>query len=220
MQDFELFLFDFDGLLVDTERLHYQAYLRALESFGYLSNHSFVHFQQYAHQNATAWKEALCKENKELNQCWDLLYQEKRKSYLNLLQTGQLELMPGVEKVLLDLERRGAKRCVVTHSVLEHVQLIRAQLPMLNTIPHWITREDYEHPKPHPECYLKAIALFGEPNDRIVGFEDSLRGLQALQATSAFAIWVCPPNHPLLRGVAAMQSPRFGTLLEAYQHKE
>lgn len=53
-------------------------------------------------------------------------------------------------------------------------------------------------PKPDPECYLRAIALCAQPGDRIIGFEDSLRGLQALQQTSALPVLICPAHHPLI----------------------
>ncbi|MEN9654651.1 MAG: hypothetical protein RL235_763, partial [Chlamydiota bacterium] len=40
--------------------------------------------------------------------------------------------------------------------------------------------------------------LYGKAGDRIIGFEDSLRGLEALLQTPAFAVLVCAAHHPLL----------------------
>ena len=78
-------------------------------------------------------------------------------------------------------------RCVVTNSNLAMINSIRARIPVFGSIQHWITREDYEKPKPDPECYLKAIALYGKKGDRIIGFEDSVRGLTSLEADAGFA---------------------------------
>jgi HAD superfamily hydrolase (TIGR01509 family) len=199
IHDFQLFLFDFDGLLVNTEHLHYQAYANMLVKRGYSLPLTFAHFLELAQLNSTAWREALYAQIPGLDPNWEALYRGKKEAYLELLATGKVELMPGAELLLQALAQADIRRCVVTNSILEHVLPLRARLPVLQTIPHWITREDYEKPKPSPECYLKAIALHGKKGDRIIGFEDSVRGLRALQQTPAFPVLVCPSHHPLLQ---------------------
>ncbi|MEZ5315113.1 MAG: HAD family hydrolase [Chlamydiales bacterium] len=98
--------------------------------------------------------------------------------------------MPGVEVLLQALEKARIKRCVVTNSNRYEVELLRDSHPILQSIPYWIVREDYDQPKPSPECYEKAIQKFGKEGDQIVGFEDSPRGLEALLGTSAKGIFV------------------------------
>ncbi|MBX7066868.1 MAG: HAD family phosphatase [Parachlamydiales bacterium] len=198
IRDFHLFLFDFDGLLVNTEHLHYQAYLNMLEKRGYKTTLSFANFFELAHFNSTAWREALYADIPGLEPNWQILYDEKKANYEHLITSGKVELMPGAEKLLKKLDEAKIRRCVVTNSFLPQVQLIRAKIPALETIPKWITREDYEKPKPSPECYLKAIELYGKKGDRIIGFEDSVRGLKALRQTTALPVIVCPKHYPLL----------------------
>lgn len=195
---FDLFLFDFDGLLVNTEHLHYQAYVNVLAKRGIKLELTFANFCELAQLNSTAWREALYASIPDLDPNWNQIYQEKKEAYEELLVTGKVELMPGVESLLKALEKAGIRRCVVTNSVLKHVQLICANLPILKTIPKWVTREDYDKPKPSSECYLRAIALYGKPGDKIIGFEDSVRGLTALRGTPAFPVLVCHSHHPLL----------------------
>ena len=198
IRQFQLFLFDFDGLLVNTEHLHYQSYVNMLARRGYALDWSFAQFCEVAHLNATALRDALYSAFPDLEPNWEILYEEKKQAYLNLLICGKVQLMPGVEPLLRELATAGIHRCVVTNSLLEQTRLIAAQLPILQTIPHWITREDYLKPKPDPEGYLRAIALLAQPGDRIIGFEDTIRGLQALQQTSALPVLICPFHHPLL----------------------
>jgi beta-phosphoglucomutase len=198
IHQFQLFLFDFDGLLVNTEHLHYQAYVNMMARRGYALGWSFAQFCELAHLNSTALSEALYTAFPDLEPNWQVLYEEKKQAYLNLLVSGKVELMPGVERLLRELATAKIRRCVVTNSLLSQTQLISAQLPILQTIPHWITREDYEKPKPDPDGYLRAIALWSCPGDRIIGFEDTIRGLKALQQTSALPVLICPSHHPLL----------------------
>lgn len=198
IHDFQLFLFDFDGLLVNTEHLHYQAYVNILDKRGYKLELSLANFFELAHFNSTAWREALYAQFPDLEPNWEILYREKKDEYLSLLVSGKVELMPGVKELLRALDEAKIRRCVVTNSILNHIKLIRAHIPILETIPKWITREDYEKPKPSPECYLKAIELYGKMGDKIIGFEDSIRGLRALSQTPALPVLICPSHHPLL----------------------
>lgn len=214
IRDFDLFLFDFDGLLVNTEHLHYQAYLNMLEKRGYKTNLTFANFFQLAHFNSTAWREALYADIPDLEPNWQILYSEKKENYEKLILSGKVELMPGVEKLLKALDEAKIRRCVVTNSYLPQTQLIRAKIPVLETLPKWITREDYEKPKPSPECYLKAIELYGKKGDRIIGFEDSVRGLTALRQTTALPILICPKHHPLLEIALSEGGLHFESLVD------
>jgi len=198
IRKFQLFLFDFDGLLVNTEHLHYQAYVNMLERRGYSLDWSFAQYCELAHLNSTALRDAIYTAFPDLEPNWNILYEEKKKAYLELLLSGKIQLMPGVEPLLKELATTGIRRCVVTNSLLEQTRLIAAQLPILQTLPVWITREDYTKPKPDPEGYLRAIAECAQPGDRIIGFEDSVRGLQALQQTSALPVLISPSHYPLL----------------------
>lgn len=199
VQNFQLFLFDFDGLLVNTEQLHYQAYIDMMKTQGFRLKWSFLRFCEVAHLNASALREALYSEFPELSLDWPGLYEIKKKAYYDLIACGKVDLMPGAGRLLEALDRASIRRCVATNSFLDQIEMIRSKIPSLKTIPHWVTREDYEKQKPHPDAYLKAIELCGQPGDRVVGFEDSIRGLQALQETSALPILICSSDHPLLQ---------------------
>jgi beta-phosphoglucomutase len=197
-EKFDLFLFDFDGLLVDTERLHYQAYMNVLLQKGLNLPWDFEEYCARAHLNATAIKEGICALFPEIDPSWDNFYREKKRAYLSLLEQGGLQMMPGAESLLSFLDQKKKRSCVATHSPIEQIETIRRHLPVLNLIPHWLTREDYTKPKPDPECYLKAISLYGKEGDRIIGFEDTIRGLQALEQTVALPVLICSANHPLI----------------------
>ncbi len=195
-----LFLFDFDGLLVNTEELHFEAYKRMCQSRGFTLDWSLREFFKVAHLSATGLKIALYEKFPELlrrEPNWDVLYTEKKKHYRRLLEEGRISLMPGVAEFLQALQDQNMRRCVVTHSPKEQVDAIKAKLPILGTIPEWITREQYKEPKPHPDSYRMAIGRLAKPKDKIIGFEDSMRGLKALLGAGATqAVLVCPADHP------------------------
>lgn len=196
-KEYQLFLFDFDGLLVDTEKLHYQAYINTCAHRGFNLNWTFSRYSLAAHHKATALRDQIYEELPELHlqePDWKVIYAEKQACLLNILSNNPIPIMPGVEVLLDNLQQSHKQRCVVTHSPRHVIEIIRNKNPILNSIPHWITREDYIHPKPSPECFQYAIDKFGKSGDRIIGFEDSPRGLNALLQTKSQAVLICPPE--------------------------
>lgn len=199
IHSYQLFLFDLDGLLVNTESLHYLAYRYMLQARGFILPWDFNRYCLTAHYHS----DKIEKEFLELfpslydqGDSWEILYAEKKQEVMSLLRAGKVGLMPGVFELLTSLQEAKIKCCVVTHSPDELVSIMRSQHPVLDAIPLWITRHDYKYPKPDPECYLKAISEYASPSDRVIGFEDSPRGLTALLGTRAEAVIICEVEYP------------------------
>lgn len=199
IHDYQLVLFDFDGLLVNTEEIHYQAYQRMCARHGVVMEMSFENYCKIAHYRSEGLSEALYGQYPKLREqepVWSVLYAEKKQAMIDLLNEGAVQLMPGAERLLLALNDAGISRCVVTHSANELISIIRKQHAIFDTIPVWITREQYSKPKPDPECYVKAVSLLAKPEDKIVGFEDSPRGLKAMMGSRAKPVLICQPIYP------------------------
>src|ERR1700731_2822007 len=106
--NYQLFLFDFDGILVNTEELHYKAYLKMCADRGFSLKWDMRTYMRYAMYTATGVKEGVYREFPELYQVepsWDVLYREKKKAYFDLLQDVGTSLMPGVDQLLRALEQ-------------------------------------------------------------------------------------------------------------------
>lgn len=206
IRKYQLFLFDFDGLLVNTEDLHYQAYINMCAKRGVHLDWDFDRYSEAAHHSATGLRDQIYADFPLLRAQepdWSVLYDEKKKAFLNLLESGAAQLMPGAAHLIQELDRAKINRCVVTHSAKVIIDMLRKQHGVLNLIPQWITREDYSNPKPDPQCYQIAIDRYAKPGDRIIGFEDSPRGLNALMGTSATPVLICPESYPYVGQIKA-----------------
>ena len=215
IQDYQLFLFDFDGLLVDTECLHFAAYRELCRRYGCEMDWDFQRFCHEAHGKAMGIWDPLAREFPrifEIEPNREILYEEKKKIYIQLLKNSPLKLMEGAACILKTLADKRAKRAVVTNSPREHIEIIKSSIPLLNTIPLWITREDYFHPKPSPEGYLKAIQQLGLPGDKIIGFEDTLKGLKALLSAGVESVLICPAQNPHVKEGLSLGAKHFESL--------
>ena len=198
IENYDLVFFDFDGLLVNTEHLHFLAYQRMCLSRGKQLNWDFTKYCLVAHGSSEGLRKEIYADfpdlyEKESN--WAVLYAEKKLAYQKIIQEGHVELMPGVDKVLTLLKEKGIRSCVVTNSFFEQIVEIRSQIPLLQTLDNWITREDYQSAKPAPDPYIAARKKYARPGDRIIGFEDSVRGWQSLEAAGVEGIVISSCLH-------------------------
>ena len=197
MLDYSPIFFDFDGLLVNTEHLHFQAYQNMLEGHGALFPWDFSSFAAIAHKSSEGLRKLITSHAPALvkTHSWENLYDQKKDEYAKLLEAGNLELMPGAQTILETVQMAKIPHAVVTNSTRKQTEMIREKIPVLHNIPHWITREDYENPKPSPDAYLKAIEILGK-SEKMLGFEDALRGIHALQGAAITPVLICSATHP------------------------
>ena len=132
IEDYQLFLFDLDGLLVNTEEIHFTAYKKMCEARGYKLPWDFARYCQEAHYDSEKLKNSLYADLPALHReepNWDVLYSEKKKEMMALLNGGAVHMMPGAERLLRALAVADIPRCVVTHSPDEQIQIIKRRNP-------------------------------------------------------------------------------------------
>ncbi|MBM3201147.1 MAG: HAD family phosphatase [Chlamydiae bacterium] len=195
---YELLCFDFDGLLVNTEELHFLAYKKMLATYACHLPWDFATYCTYAHANRYALRDAVFAMFSHLSTYdWDMLREEKQRFYEQMIIDGSIQLMPGVQELLTFLLTSSLKYCVVTNSPNNHLEIIKEKIPLLQTIDLWIGRDNYRNPKPHPDPYLSAIQAFAfVPLNKVIAFEDSLKGAQSALKANLQVIFVGPKDHP------------------------
>lgn len=181
-------LWDNDGVLVDTERLYYQATRELLASVGAnLTEALYVEF--FLRQNTGAWH--LARELGVDDARIVALTSQRNARYSELLGVGNL-VYPGVAAALAQLSSH-YRMAIVTSSHTDHFQLIHQTSELLPHFEFCLTRSDYTHSKPHPEPYLLGIERLGLTAEQCLVIEDSQRGLEAATA-AGLRTWVIPSH--------------------------
>jgi HAD superfamily hydrolase (TIGR01509 family) len=169
---------DNDGVLVDTERLYYEATRRVMDKFGVaLSEADYV--EGFMVRSTGAWHLLVEKgfpENGIL-----ALKEERNILYSQLLEEADV-LIPGVKEVVQSLCDQFIMG-IVTSSKRAHFDIIHRSTGLLPFFDFVIAAEDYTRYKPDPEPYLLALERSGFRPDECLVVEDSERGL--LSASSA-----------------------------------
>jgi beta-phosphoglucomutase-like phosphatase (HAD superfamily)/D-arabinose 5-phosphate isomerase GutQ len=172
---YDLYLFDFDGTIVDTEPLHYNAYKRAFTDITPDCEFSYNDYCRYKHGNDMTYINAKFTTDEITN-----ISRKKETYFLDTIATFPVKLIDGIEEFFNLLFENGKEICVVTHSSIKRINAIKCKIPVLKKITHWVTLESYKNKKPHPESYICAINKFKIPLNKIIAFEDTYIGYSAI----------------------------------------
>jgi putative hydrolase of the HAD superfamily len=182
-------LFDFDGLIVDTETPSLASWQKLyrehgqelpLEQWITLVGTIGAPFDPYAHLEELAGP--LDRET---------VLGRRRDHELSLAEVE--ELRPGVLDYLEEAERLGLKTAIVSSSTREWID---RHLRRLERAEHFdaIVAADHDvaRAKPAPTLYLEALDVLGLASDEAIAFEDSPNGIKAAKAAGIFCVAV--PN--------------------------
>lgn len=105
------------------------------------------------------------------------------------------EYLPGVEDFLKELKAEGVRTAIVTSSNnIKMEQVYRSHPELTSMVDAVLTSEHFSKSKPDPDCFLKGMELLGATPGETVVFEDSFHGLDAGRASGAFVVGLATTN--------------------------
>ena len=183
---------DNDGVLVDTEKLYFQATREYLLRAGVtLTKKLFNRISLVEGRSAFELAEAKGNSREEIA----LLQEQRNERYTELLRRD-VRILDGVMDALGELQGKVAM-AIVTSSRRVHFDAMHTRTGLLPYFDFVLAREDYALSKPDPEPYLTAMKRSGFGPEECLVVEDSPRGLASALAAGIRCLVV--PN-ALTRG--------------------
>ena len=197
--NYDLYIFDFDGTIIDSEYFHYYAWLNALQKYknydiekntydineekkeNIIINFTENDYCKYFHNIEKNSGKNFLKYKYDIDN-YDEIYKLKQELYINYIKTENILLKDGVEDFLNLIIENNKKFIIVTNTAHEFMELYKSKYKILNKAEKIYTKENFKNRKPDPECYIKVANTY--KNERKIGFEDSLIGMHALYQVS------------------------------------
>ena len=176
-------IFDFDGVIIDSEPLHFKAFKKVLDSL----NINFIEVDYWSKYLAMSDKDLFINLNKDRNLNWDSntieqLIEKKGKYFLKFIQE-EPNFFHGINNVLLDLYQSFI--LTIASGALKHeIQFVLKKLNAEKLFKYIISAEEVQQGKPNPEIYLKAYDKLTSIDPSIkkehcLAIEDSIHGILA-----------------------------------------
>lgn len=192
---FRALIFDFDGLILNTEVPEYKAWTEIfrrhnatllLEDWVKVIGTTPDAFNVIDHLQA------------QVSGSLDIaeIHREKQSSFWSLME--QETVMPGIEKIMTQARSAGMRMAIASSSPFEWVDGHISRLGIKDQFDFICTSEDVAKVKPEPDLFLCAAKrLQVDPQDAVV-FEDSLNGVIAAKKANMSCVAV---PHILTRGL-------------------
>ena len=178
-------IFDFDGVIADSEALHYNALNTIFNQYG-VDVPKDVHWQKYLGYSDRENIEAV---NVDYNMGMDdakiqELIDEKKAVFDELIADGSI-IIDGVAIFIQRLIDGGIRRAICSGSLRSDIDLMLAGTDFRDAFEVIVTADDVRHGKPDQEGYLLALNKLNQNGtnsiepDQCIVIEDSHWGLEA-----------------------------------------
>lgn len=182
-------IFDFDGLILDTEYPIYQAIQNVYQRYGVelpLSEYTYC-IGSYEDED-TFLRNLEEKINHTLDRA--LLKQEIQLSVKQ--DVNREQALPGVASVLEQAKNLGLQCVIASSSGYEWVNTHLERLRLRHYFSSLSTADEVEYVKPNPELFLLALNKSKSLPQEAIVFEDSVNGIQAALKAGIYRVAV--PN--------------------------
>jgi len=186
----KLIVFDLDGVLVETKKLHYDAFNKALRDVDpkYEINYD-EHLAKYDGLSTHKKLDILGREKGLNGMEYECIWHRKQSYTYQMLKelTPDNRLIEVLKKLKNDYYYTIA---VASNSIRSSVKITLLKLGLLEYVDFYLSNDDVKYPKPHPEIYLRAMIQSGATPKETLIVEDSVIGRNAANNSGAYLLGV------------------------------
>lgn len=187
LNEFSAFIFDLDGLVLDTESTYCHAWQATARHLGYDLSLAFC--QRLSGLAGQVVEQALmaeCGEQLNLAQFKAL----SRELWLDYVTHHGIAVKTGVLELLAWLQQQHLPYCIATNSRKADALFCLQLAKLAEFFPIVFSRDDVAQGKPAPDLFLLSARHFAIPITRCLVLEDSLTGIQAARQAGAASVFV------------------------------
>lgn len=177
---YDIFSFDLDDTIIKTENFHYNIWLITLKQV--INNEFFITLNEYFtifHSIKENSIQNYLKNDLKIHD-YENVIKIKNEKYYKFINENKdsIKMIDGCENFINKIIHHNKKFIIVSNTLKEQIDFFLELFPILKHSTQNYYREILKNKKPNSECYINVINDF--PNNKIIGFEDSITGIHAL----------------------------------------
>ena len=183
------FIFDLDGVIVDTAKYHFLAWQKLAQELGI--EFTPEHNEELKGVSRVRSLDIILalgniQASQEDKNRWLI---QKNVEYLSyLVDMDESELLPGVINVLEFIKEK--KQLIALGSASKNARPILEKTGILHFFDAIVDGNDVANAKPDPEVFLRAAKLVNADNKNCIVFEDSVAGIQAANIANMISVGI------------------------------
>lgn len=195
-------VFDCDGVLVDTEPLHYEAYQRVLEPLGLGFDYRRYLDHYIGFDDRDAFIEAFKDGERDLSaETLSALIEAKSKALFDIIARG-VATFPGVRELVKALSAADVPIAIASGALRHEIVAFIEVLSLDGLFDIIVAADEVKKSKPDPETYVVALERLGEAKGlalepgRCVAIEDTPAGI-ASAGSAGLAVLAVSNSFPV-----------------------
>jgi beta-phosphoglucomutase len=168
-------IFDMDGVLADTGEVHLKSWQKLAEELDVEFEREF--FEKTFGQTSVKILKKLIGEDVEEDKLKE--WSERKEQYYREMVKDELEPLPGVKELIVDLYNNGFKLAVGSSGPRENINLLLETLNIKSYFDLIVSAEDVENGKPNPEVFLQVSKKLDLNTRNCAVIEDAPVGIKA-----------------------------------------
>ena len=201
----EACIFDLDGVVVDTAKYHFIAWKALARELGF--DFTLADNERLKGVSRMQSLDILLEiGGKQFTQSEKIAMAEKKNTlYVSYIEKmSPEETLPGVEKFLQELRKRGIKTALGSAS--KNAPLILERIGLAGWFDVIVDGNSISEAKPNPEVFLKGAEKLGVMPEHCVVFEDAIAGVEAARNANMYCVGIGEPQN---LGLADLVIPGF-----------
>ena len=178
-------IFDFDGVIVDSETLYIEALQGYLETLGIETEAQEIAYVIGQHVQDIA-SDIISQFDLELTV--DVFVSESTEFYRNRNKDRNYPLLPGIREFLDSCRAKGIRMAVASSSGYQYLFTILEKEDLLQYFEFILSGKELVHSKPDPEIYHIAAERLGIGKNELMIIEDSTNGVKAGVASGIYTV--------------------------------
>jgi HAD superfamily hydrolase (TIGR01509 family) len=183
-------LFDLDGVIVEAKNIHFQALNSALPEKYNISWKD--HLSIYDGLKTNQKLEILTKRKGLSADLYPDIWKSKQENTIKELD--KLEKNESIIELFSFLKSKNIIIGVCSNSIRKTIVTVLSKFEIMEMVDYFISNENVQNSKPHPEMYWNAMIKFGLNPEEVLIVEDSPHGLLAAARTGAKVLRVKSPS--------------------------
>jgi HAD superfamily hydrolase (TIGR01509 family) len=205
-------IFDFNGIIVDDEPIHFKLFQRVLGEEGITLTEKDYYARYLGFDDRGAFSAGYHENRRSLseNKLAELI--ARKAAYYQEAIRDHVTIFPGVETLIANLSPR-LPLAVASGALRDEIETILSTAALLQHFTAIVAAEDVRHGKPEPEIFLKALEQINagrDAHDQInagdcVVIEDSKEGIKGARRAAMKCLAVTNSHPPeLLKDASAV----------------
>ena len=189
MANKKAFIFDLDGVIVDTAKYHFLAWQKIASDLGI--EFTPEHNEELKGVSRIRSLDIILKlgnieASEENKNKW---LHQKNEDYLSYIENmDESEILPGVVNILEFIKEKN--QLIGLGSASKNARPILEKVKILHLFDAIVDGNDVTNAKPDPEVFLRAAKLLNATNENSMVFEDSVAGIQAANIAKMTSIGI------------------------------